>query len=106
MIKDCQKEVDEWASQFNPKYWPIHEQLTRLCEETGEVAREVNHLYGVKKKKSDEQKNDLGLELVDVIFTICCIANHKNIDLDEAWKEMMDKKMYGRDKNRFEKLQS
>ncbi|MBS3079362.1 nucleotide pyrophosphohydrolase [Candidatus Pacearchaeota archaeon] len=102
-LDEYQKDVDEWANQFDPAYWPALEQLARLTEETGEVAREINHLHGTKKKKSSEETKELSDELVDVIFTICCIANNHKINLDEAWAEMMNKKMYGRDKNRFEK---
>jgi len=57
--------------------------VARLSEETGEVAREINHLFGVKKKKEDEKKNSLGQELTDVIFTVVCMANSQNIDLQE-----------------------
>ncbi len=102
-LDDCQKDVDKWANQFNPPYWPALEQMARLSEETGEVAREINHLHGTKKKKSSEEIKELSDELVDVIFTVCCIANSHNINLDEAWEKMMDKKHYGRDANRFEK---
>jgi len=102
-LKDSQKDVDDWANQFNPPYWPIHEQLARLMEETGEVAREINHLHGIKKKKSSEAEGKLSEELSDVIFTVCCIANGEKIDLQEAWDKAMKEKHYGRDNQRFER---
>ncbi len=74
----------------------------RLTEEVGEVAREINHLYGPKKRKQTENKGDLEGELADVIFTICCIANKEGIDLPRAWQNVMEKH-YGRDANRYEK---
>jgi NTP pyrophosphatase (non-canonical NTP hydrolase) len=40
--------------------------------------------------------------MADIIFTLCCLANSQNIDLDEAFKNVMDK-CYGRDKDRYEK---
>ncbi len=58
-IKDNQKEVDDWVQQFNLPYWPALEQLARLTEETGEVAREINHLHGTKKKKPEERTQEL-----------------------------------------------
>ncbi|MFA6022592.1 MAG: MazG nucleotide pyrophosphohydrolase domain-containing protein [Candidatus Pacearchaeota archaeon] len=100
-LDDIQKDVDNWTGQFTPQYWPVFEQFARLAEETGEVGRELNHLYGTKKKKSDEDKKDLGQELVDVIFTIACIANSQKIDLQEAWNKMMNEKHYGRDNQRY-----
>ena len=59
-------------------------------------------LYGPKKKKPTEKTKELADEMADVIFTIICLANSKGIDLDEAFKHMMDK-CYGRDKDRYEK---
>ena len=102
-LDEIQKQVNEWAKQFDPAYWPALEQMARLSEETGEVAREINHLHGIKKKKGSEETKELADELTDVIFTICCIANNHGISLDEAWKKMSEEKMYKRDVNRFEK---
>ena len=42
-------------------------------------------------------------EIADIIFTLCCLANSHNIDLDKAFERVMDK-CYGRDKERYEKL--
>ena len=50
MIKDYQKEVDDWAQQFKKPYFPIFHQLGCLVEEVGELSREINHTYGSKKK--------------------------------------------------------
>lgn len=101
-LKDIQKQVDQWVSQYKVPYWQPHEILVRLMEEVGEVAREINHLYGPKKKKTTESVGELGVEIADVIFTLCCLANSKKIDLDEVFKRVMDK-CYGRDKDRYEK---
>jgi NTP pyrophosphatase (non-canonical NTP hydrolase) len=101
-LKKIQSDVDKWTSQFKPQYWQPHEILARLVEETGEVAREINHLYGPKKKKSNEREQDLGDEIADVIFTLCCLANSKDIDLDKSWQRIMDK-CYIRDNDRYKK---
>jgi NTP pyrophosphatase (non-canonical NTP hydrolase) len=34
----------------------------------GEVAREINHLYGPKKKKPEKDTGDLGEEIADVFL--------------------------------------
>lgn len=102
-LKDIQQDVDLWVSQFTPAYWPPLAQMARLSEETGEVAREINHIYGPKQKKLDESQQKLSQELIDVIFTVVCIANSNNINLQEEWEKSMKEKHYGRDNNRFEK---
>ncbi len=103
LFKKAQEDVDKWTGQFIPQYWPPYEILARLTEETGELAREVNHLYGTKKKKNSEEEKNLGQELTDVIFTVVCMANSQGIDLTEEWEKMMSEKCYGRDNDRYKK---
>ena len=103
-LKDIQEEVDEWTGQFTPQYWSPHEMLSRLAEETGEVAREINHLHGTKKKKDSEDTKGLKDELIDVIFTISCIANEGGIDLQEEWERVMKEKHWGRDNQRYQRV--
>ncbi len=100
-LYEVQRQVDGWVSQFKEGYWQPHEILARLMEETGELAREINHLYGPKKKKSGEETKELGDEMGDIIFTLCCLANSQGINLDEAFKRVMDK-VNRRDQHRFE----
>lgn len=101
-LKKNQKEVDKWISQYKLGYFKPLEILARLTEEVGEVARELNHTFGPKKKKSSEASAHLDEELADVIYTVICLANSQKIDLDKAWKKVM-KKLYTRDANRWEK---
>ena len=56
----------------------------------------------LKKKKSTEELKEMGDEMADIIFTLCCLANSQNIDLDESFKNVMDN-CYERDKDRYEK---
>ena len=102
-LKDIQKDVDNWTRQFMPQYWPPHEILARLTEEAGELAREINHRFGTKKKKAEEKENSLGQELSDIIFTVICMANSQGIDLQKEWERLMKEKQYGRDQNRYDK---
>jgi len=99
-IKEMQKEVDRWINQFEEGYWHPLSILARLTEETGELAREVNHQYGQKPKKETEVPGDLATELGDILFIIICFANLLNIDLEEVFKAVM-KKYYRRDSNRW-----
>ena len=99
-MKKIQKKVNDWVTKQKMGYWKPLETLARLSEETGEVARELNHQFGPKKKKISESNNNIGDELADVIFTICCLANSLEIDLDKAFKRVMNK-YYTRDKYRW-----
>jgi len=104
-MKKLQKQVDEWMSQLKIGYWNPFEILARLMEEVGELAREVNHRFGPKKKKSSEKNKEIGDEMVDIIFTLICLANSLNIDLDAHFNKMM-KKLNTRDKDRWKKSKS
>jgi len=101
-LKNCQDDVHSWVTQFKIPYWEPLAIMARLTEETGELAREVNHRFGPKKKKSVEEKKELGDEMADIIFTLSCLANSQGINLDDHWKNVMDK-CYGRDGDRYEK---
>lgn len=97
-----QKDVNDWVSQWKVGYFKPLEILARLMEEVGELAREINHRYGAKKKKSTEKKNEVGDEIADIIFTLICMANSLNIDLDKSFEKMM-KKLNSRDKTRLKR---
>ncbi len=103
-MKQIQKQVDEWVQQYKIPYWQPLEIMARLTEEVGELAREVNHRFGPKRKKSSEDTKEVGDEIGDIIFTLSCLANSLNINLEESFSKVMDK-CYNRDKDRFEKKQ-
>lgn len=104
-IKSMQKEVDEYISQFKVGYFSPLAMMARLTEETGELAREVNHYYGEKKKKESENDKAMAEEMGDVLFVIISMANSLDIDLEEAFDQVMAK-FNSRDANRFERVDS
>jgi len=83
--------VDRWVGQFEEGYFPPLVNVARLAEEVGELAREVNHQFGPKKKKADEQPGSVAMELADILFVVICLANSQRIDLDDAFAQMMAK---------------
>ena len=101
-MRNFQKQVGDWISQYKLGYFKPLEILARLIEEVGELAREINHRFGPKKKKLSEKKNDLGDEMADIIYTLVCLANSLNIDLDTHLNRIL-KKYNIRDKDRWEK---
>lgn len=90
-LREVQQKVDVWIQEVGKGYWTPHEMLARLVEEVGETARLINHLYGSKKKKDSEPSQELGSELADILFAVICLANSQDIDLQEAFEQMMDK---------------
>ena len=90
-FREAQHAVDRWVGQFEEGYFPPLANVARLAEEVGELAREVNHQFGPKKKKAGEQPGSLSMELADILFVVICIANSQQIDLDDAFTQMMAK---------------
>jgi len=88
---DAQRRVDAWISQFEEGYFHPLTNMARLAEETGELAREINHRFGQKTRKPEEPDGDLGMEMADIIFVLICMANREGINLDDAFTAMMDK---------------
>ena len=64
-LQDTQKQVDDWIEQHKIEYFKPLEILARLTEETGELARELNHRFGPKKKKPAEEVKEVGDEIGD-----------------------------------------
>jgi NTP pyrophosphatase (non-canonical NTP hydrolase) len=101
-LSDAQRRVDAWISQFEEGYFDPLTNMTRLAEEVGELAREVNHRFGQKTKKPGEPDGDMGMEMADILFVLICMANREGIDLEQAFDRMMDK-VEQRDTSRWTK---
>jgi NTP pyrophosphatase (non-canonical NTP hydrolase) len=99
-FRDAQAAVDRWIGQYEEGYFPPLTNLARLAEETGELAREINHRFGEKTKKPQEPEGSIAMELADVLFVVICLANSQRIDLDDAFAAMMAK-VTSRDADRW-----
>ncbi|MBP2646574.1 MAG: nucleotide pyrophosphohydrolase [Gemmatimonadetes bacterium] len=97
---EAQARVDAWISQYEEGYFDPLTNMTRLSEEVGELAREVNHRFGQKTKKKNEADGDMAMEMADIMFVLICMANREGIDLQESFDRMMVK-VEGRDANRW-----
>lgn len=105
-LRDVQQEIDtlikeEWQSH----YWTPLSSLARLIEEVGELAREINHSYGEKPKKSSEGQGNIAAEMGDILFILASLANSTGVDLDTAFEEVMAK-YQKRDAQRWKRPES
>lgn len=99
-LKDVQKRVDQYISQFKEGYFSPLALMARLTEETGELAREINHYHGEKPKKKTEKDNTVEEEVGDILFVLACMANSLDFDLSDSFENSMQK-FETRDKNRW-----
>lgn len=100
--KEIEEIVDRYISQFEEGYFSPLALVARLAEEVGELSREINHVYGEKPKKPDEEEKSIEEEIGDILFVLACFTNSLNLDLSKAFHQTMNK-FNIRDKNRWTK---
>ena len=61
-------------------------------EEVGELARIVARRYGEQSQKPNEENQDLGDEIADILFVLICLANQTGINLTAAFEKNIEKK--------------
>lgn len=100
--KEIEQAVDQYISQFKEGYFSPLALVARLSEEVGELAREINHTYGEKPKKSTEEVKTIEEEIGDILFVLACFTNSLDLDLSKAFHTTIDK-INTRDKDRWTK---
>jgi len=98
---ESQKIVDNWIKQYGVRYFNELTNMAMLTEEVGEVARIIARRYGEQSEKESDKNMDLGDELADVLFVLICLANQTGVNLEEAFKNNLDKKT-SRDSDRHQ----
>ena len=73
-FREPQDAADRWVGQFEEGYFSPLANVARLAEEVGELAREVNHHFGPKTEKPDEQVGSIPMELADILFVVVTAA--------------------------------
>ena len=48
--------------------------------------------FGEQSEKETDKEQDLGDEMADILFVLCCLANQTGIDLDLALEKNLEKK--------------
>ena len=91
-IKNAQKSVDDWIKEHGVRYFNELTNMAILSEEVGEVARIISRKYGEQSLKENDNIDDLGDELSDVLFVLICLANQTGIDLEKSFKNNLSKK--------------
>lgn len=89
-LTGLQESIDAWI-KANGGYWDEMSLLARLTEEVGELAREYNHCFGAKRKKSSEAEGSIEGELADILWLVLCMANQQEINLERAFEGVMTK---------------
>ena len=94
-MKNTQQQVKDLEQIIFDKTGKTKEEayflLTNLSSEVGELADEIIGLEGERiEDKTYKDKKAAAKEIVDVIMNAIRVANHYEIDLDEAWTQRLD----------------
>lgn len=91
-LQDAQQDVDQWIKTYGVRYFSELTNMAILTEEVGELARIIARTYGDQSfKKSDLSKN-LADEMADVLWVLLCLANQTGVNLEDAFKQNIQKK--------------
>lgn len=91
-LKEAQNAVDQWIKTYGVRYFSELTNMACLTEEVGELAKVIARKYGEQTFKAGE-KDNLGEEMADVLWVLCCLANQTGIDLTEEFHKSMEKKV-------------
>jgi NTP pyrophosphatase (non-canonical NTP hydrolase) len=97
-IQQAQQAVDSWIKEYGVRYFSELTNMTILTEEVGELARVMARRYGDQSFKAGE-KDNLGEEMADILWVLCCLANQTSVNLTEELLKSIEKKT-SRDKER------
>lgn len=98
-LREIQLQVDDWVTKNGGYFKPLSI-MAQVSEESGEIARILNNIYGDRVKKLEDPNKEIGEEICDLVFALVCLANSHNINLDKLWKEKISARCE-RDKNRY-----
>lgn len=91
-LENCQKLVDDWIDTVGIRYFSELTNTAILMEEVGELARIIARQYGEQSFKENERDLNLAEEIADVLFVLICLANQTGVDLQDAFRESLQKK--------------
>ena len=90
-IQEAQNAVDQWIKTIGVRYFSELTNMAVLAEEVGELARVMARKYGDQSFKAGE-KDNLGEEMADIFWVLCCLANQTGVDLSEEFRKSIEKK--------------
>lgn len=91
-ISDAQLEVDHWIKEHGVRYFSELTNTAILMEEVGELARIMARKYGDQSFKAGEGEAKIADEMADIFFVLICLANQTGVNLEEAFRENIEKK--------------
>ncbi|TGN19745.1 nucleotide pyrophosphohydrolase [Leptospira idonii] len=90
-LNQMQKSVDEWINSIGVRYFSEMTNLAILVEEVGELSRLMARTYGDQSFKKGESKDNIPLEIGDILFVLTCLANQMGLSLEDCIRQTLNK---------------
>ncbi|WP_459502298.1 MazG nucleotide pyrophosphohydrolase domain-containing protein [Bacillus sp. C1] len=84
-LSEFQRYVANFSREKGFQNTTIEIRTMYLMAELGELTEAI-----IKQNAGKDAKREIGLEMFDVIWNVCDLANRLEIDLEEACKEKME----------------
>ncbi|HDR6288001.1 MULTISPECIES: MazG nucleotide pyrophosphohydrolase domain-containing protein [Bacillus] len=84
-IVEFQRYVSNFSKEKGFQDTTIEERTIYMMAELGELAEVI-----LKRDTIQDAKRESGLEMFDVIWNVCDLANKLNVDLEKAFEEKME----------------
>ena len=91
-IAEARKKVDDWIKTYGVRYFNELTNFAILTEEVGELARIFARTYGEQSSKESDLSKNMADEMADILWVLIAIANQTGVDLEEAFKNNIEKK--------------
>ncbi|WP_410983156.1 MazG nucleotide pyrophosphohydrolase domain-containing protein [Bacillus cereus] len=84
-LSEFQQSVSNFSKEKGFADTTIEKRTMYLMAELGELTEAI-----IKRNDNKDAKREIGLEMFDVIWNVCDLANKLEIDLEEAFREKME----------------
>ena len=89
-VKIRSRKIFERFAKIEPRRWTIEGATMELVTEVGDLTELILRKEYYKQNIYEDLDYQIRDELSDVLLVLMRIADHYNIDLDKAYKEMED----------------
>lgn len=90
-ISDMQKHIKAFSIEKGFDTSTVEQRALFLMTEVGEMVRELLHLsYHPDHENKEEITKNLGLEMYDIVWNLCDLANKLEIDLEKSFAMKME----------------
>lgn len=90
-IAKLQQEVKQFSRERGFESSTIEQRALYLVTEVGEMVRELLEIsYHPEHEQLEDIKDRIGLEMYDIVWNICDLANKLDIDLETAFRKKIE----------------